>query len=94
MNVAAARPLLIPPVFVLAGFIGLFTSLPALGLTPSEVFSRAKDSIYIVRSLDAAGSTMTQGSAVLLPSGKVGTNCHVLQRGEKFASNKADGKQM
>jgi len=61
----------------------MFT-LCAEALSPSEVFERVKDSVVVVRSLDANGKSITQGSGVFLPSGKVGTNCHVVKNGVSF----------
>ena len=53
-------------------------------LTPSQVFDKVKDSVVVVKTLDANGKTIDQGSGVLLPSGKIGTNCHVLRNGARF----------
>ncbi len=53
-------------------------------LTPSQVFDKVKDSVVVVKTLDANGKTIGQGSGVLLPSGKIGTNCHVLRNGARF----------
>lgn len=61
----------------------MFT-LCAEALSPSQVFEKVKDSVVVVRSLDANGKSITQGSGVFLPSGKVGTNCHVVKNGVSF----------
>jgi tetratricopeptide (TPR) repeat protein len=53
-------------------------------LSPSQVFNKVKDSVVVVKSLDAKGMTIGQGSGVLLPSGKIGTNCHVVESGARF----------
>ncbi len=53
-------------------------------LTPSQVFDKVKGSVVVVKALDAKGQTITQGSGVLLPSGKIGTNCHVVKNGIRF----------
>lgn len=53
-------------------------------LSPSQVFDKVKDSVVVVKTLDAKGKTISQGSGVLLPSGKVGTNCHVVENGARF----------
>ncbi len=68
---------------------GLFLTLAihAFGvqaLTPGQVFIKAKDSVVVVKALDAKGRTIAQGSGVLLPSGKIGTNCHVVKNSERF----------
>jgi tetratricopeptide (TPR) repeat protein len=63
-----------------------FLMLPtqAQALTPSEVFERVQESVFVVRSFDAQDKPMSFGSAVLLPSGKIATNCHVLEGGTRF----------
>ena len=53
-------------------------------LTPSQVFDKVKDSVVVVKTLDAKGKAIGQGSGVLLPSGKIGTNCHVVENGARF----------
>lgn len=67
-----------------------FLSALALGssaahaLTPSQVFDAVKDSIVVIKSLDAKGEETAMGSGVLLPSGKIATNCHVIKDGARF----------
>ena len=56
----------------------------AHALTPDQVFERVKDSIVIVRTLDKNFEDVKFGSGVLLPSGNIGTNCHVIKGGEYF----------
>jgi hypothetical protein len=53
-------------------------------LSPSQVFDKVKDSVVVVKTLDANGKAIGQGSGVLLPSGKIGTNCHVVKNGASF----------
>ena len=53
-------------------------------LSPSQVFDKVKDSVIVVRTLGATGKTISQGSGVMLPSGKIGTNCHVVANGTRF----------
>lgn len=53
-------------------------------LTPSQVFDRVKDSVVVVKTFNAKGVNTTLGSGVLLPSGKIGTNCHVVKNGATF----------
>src|SRR5713226_5239011 len=53
-------------------------------LTPSQVFDTVKDSVVVVKTFGAKGAIIGQGSGVLLPSGKIGTNCHVLKDGARF----------
>lgn len=53
-------------------------------LTPSQVFDAVKDSVVVIKSLDAKGKQTAMGSGVLLPSGKIATNCHVIKDGIDF----------
>ncbi|MEQ1837381.1 MAG: trypsin-like peptidase domain-containing protein [Candidatus Nitrotoga sp.] len=64
----------------------MFFALPlsALALTPSEVFEQVKDSVFVVKTFDALGKQKGMGSAVLLPTGKIATNCHVIEGGVRF----------
>ena len=48
-------------------------------LTPSQVFDAVKDSVVVIKSLDGKGEEAARGSGVLLPSGKIATNCHVIK---------------
>lgn len=59
----------------------LLTILPvsAHALTPAQIFNKVKDSIVVVLTFDAQGEPKSQGSGVILPSGKVATNCHVIE---------------
>src|SRR3990167_6833247 len=66
------------------GLLLLSSAIPAFALTPSEAFERGKDSVLVVKALDAHGSPKSQGSGVLLPNGNVATNCHVVRNGERF----------
>ncbi len=53
-------------------------------LTPDQVFDKVKDSIVVVKSLDAQSKVKGQGSGVLLPSGKIATNCHIVEGGASY----------
>lgn len=63
-----------------------FAALPstALALTPSQIFDKVKDSVVVVKTVNEKGETISQGSGVLLPSGKIATNCHVVENGAQF----------
>jgi hypothetical protein len=60
--------------------------LPILGYarTPDEVFDKVKDSIFVVRTRDVHGKIKKQGSGVLISSGRVVTNYHVVKGGVSF----------
>lgn len=53
-------------------------------LSPSQVFDRVKDSVVVVKTFNVRGENISLGSGVLLPSGKIGTNCHVVKNGASF----------
>jgi Flp pilus assembly protein TadD len=59
-------------------------ALGVQALSPVQVFNKVKDSVVVVKTLDAKGKTIGQGSGVVLPSGKIGTNCHVVENGTRF----------
>jgi serine protease Do len=76
----------IPSVLKLIVVVFFLSILPVLGyaLTPDQVFDKVKDSIVLVKTLDAQGKVEGQGSGVLLPSGKIATNCHVVEGGASY----------
>jgi hypothetical protein len=51
---------------------------------PAQVFDKVKDAVVVVKTLDARGKVKGQGSGVLLPSGRVATNCHVVEGGVSY----------
>ena len=59
-------------------------SLPGHALTPTQVFDKVKNSVVVVKTLDAQGKVELLGSGVLLPSGKIATNCHVVEGGVSY----------
>jgi tetratricopeptide (TPR) repeat protein len=69
-------------------------SMPSYALTPGQVFEKVKDAVVVVKTLDSRGKVKAQGSGVLISSGRVATNCHVIEesafyqvgRGEQFIS--------
>ncbi len=62
----------------------LVLTFSAEALSPSQVFEKVKDSVVVVKALDVKGKVIAQGSGVLMPSGKIGTNCHVVKNGTLF----------
>lgn len=68
----------------LACFAFISQPLTTLALTPSQVFDKVKDSVVVVKTLNEEGDAISQGSGVLLPSGKIATNCHVVKNGVRF----------
>ncbi len=61
-------------------------------LTPAQVFDKVKDAVVIVETLDAQGKVKSQGSGVLISSGKIATNCHVVEGGVSYLVGR--GKQL
>ena len=54
-------------------------SVQASALTPDQVFAKVKDSVIIVKTFDAKGNAISQGSGVSLPSGKIFFIFHVVK---------------
>ena len=52
------------------------------------MFDQVKDGVVIIKTLDAKGEEKSQGSGVLLPSGKIATNCHVVKDGIRFEAGR------
>jgi len=46
----------------------------------------------VLKTLDANSNLKNQGSGVLLPSGKIATNCHVVEGGASYQVGR--GKQL
>ena len=84
----------IPPLIRLIGAVFLLTILPMPGhaLTPDQVFDKVKDSVVVVKTLDAQGNLEKQGSGVLVSSDRVATNCHVVEGGVSYQVGR--GKQL
>jgi tetratricopeptide (TPR) repeat protein len=57
----------------------------ALALTGSQVYERVKDSVVVVMATDRAGKPAGQGSGVVLPSGYIVTNYHVVKAATRLA---------
>jgi len=83
----------IPSVIRLIGTVFFLAILPMLShaLTPGQVFDKVKDSVVVVKILDAQGKVKGQGSGVILPFCKVATNCHVVEGGSSYQVGR--GKQ-
>ncbi len=78
----------------LVGAVFFLSILPVPGhaLTPGQVFDKVKDAVVVVKTLNVQGKLKTQGSGVLLPSGRVATNCHVVEGGVSYQVGQ--GKQL
>ena len=60
----------------------------AVALTPAEVFSIASPSIVVVRALDKKLRDIASGSGVVIRSGLIATNCHVLNAGTHYLAGR------
>jgi len=85
MNGKVSRPKKMT-ILRLVGVAFFFTILPVAGhaLTPGQVFDKVKDAVVVVKNLDAQGKLKAQGSGVLVSSGRVATNCHVIEGGGSY----------
>lgn len=63
-----------------------FATIPAQlnALTPDQVFDKVKDAIVVVKTLDSKGGLKSQGSGVIISSGKIATNSHVVEGGASY----------
>ena len=66
--------------------LALWAALPqaALALTASQVYEQVKDSVVVVKAYDQKGKPVGLGSGVMLPSGDVITNYHVVKAGVRY----------
>jgi Flp pilus assembly protein TadD len=73
--------------------LALIAALPpsALALTASQVYEQVKDSVVVVKAYDQKGTLAGLGSGVMLPSGDVITNYHVVKAGVRYTVGR--GKQ-
>jgi len=86
------HPLLVAT--LLLGFAGVARAMP-----PTEVFAKVSPSVVVVEGLDVDDRPTGQGSGVVVRTGVVATNCHVLKdadaykvrhRGRTFAAQLRD----
>ena len=59
--------------------------LPAIAKSPQQIFSEAANSIVIVNTFNSQGRLQLQGSGVIFETGKVVTNCHVVEKGDSIS---------
>lgn len=62
----------------------LLWPVPAWAATASQVFEKVKDSVVVVKAYDRQGKPVGLGSGVVLPSGEVATNFHVVKEGVRL----------
>jgi len=73
--------------------IALAAWLPSLAfaMTPSQVYESVKDSVVVVKVYDRQGKQTGLASGVMLPSGDIITNYHVVKAGVRYTVGR--GKQ-
>jgi len=78
MNISSVLKLIVAVFFL--------TTLPVQvhALTPDQVFEKVKDAIVVVKTFDSKGKLKGLGSGVLISSGKVATNSHVVKGGSSY----------
>jgi len=78
MNITSVLKLIVAVFF--------FATIPAQlnALTPDQVFDKVKDAIVVVKTLDSKGGLKSQGSGVIISSGKIATNSHVVEGGASY----------
>ena len=59
-------------------------------LEPQQILDKASLSIVVVESLDAGGTVIAVGSGVVIATGEVVTNCHIIEAGVKWQVKKAN----
>jgi hypothetical protein len=66
--------------------IALAAWLPSLAfaMTPSQVYERVQDSVLVVKVGDQQGRLVSSGSGIVLPSGDIITNYHVVEAGVRY----------
>jgi tetratricopeptide (TPR) repeat protein len=77
---------------IAAVFFIVFLPVLAHALSSTRVFDKVKNSVVVVKVLDPQGEVIGLGSGVMLPSGKIVTNCHVAKRGASYEVGR--GKQL
>jgi serine protease Do len=73
---------------LLAFLLGLMACDPARALEPDAIFAKVAPSVWTVTATDAQGSNTSQGSAVVVGSGRLVTSCQVLARMARFQVTK------
>ena len=69
----------------IAALLPFFTFSVVEAKTAIEVFEQASNSVVVVFNYNAAGEAQSQGSGVIMPSGDVVTNCHVIKNASRLS---------
>jgi len=78
--------LLLPRFSLLGVFLLFFCTLffEAEAKTAAEVFHEVSASVVVIYNYDAGGKLQSRGSGIVLPSGNVATNYHVIEKAGKL----------
>ena len=79
-----------PKIFLAIALAAWLPSL-AFAMTPSQVYESVKDSVVVVKVYDRQGKQTGLASGVMLPSGDIVTNYHVVKAGMRYTVGR--GKQ-
>jgi serine protease Do len=76
-----------------AAFAFAFAACPlaaqAAGLTPDAFYSKTSPSVWLVKTFDADGLALREGSAVVVAPDTLLTNCHVLAKAKRVSVRRA-----
>ena len=67
-------------IFAIILLITFFSAVDVAARTAAEIFEKASRSVVVVRIYDEKGKAIGLGSGVVLPSGDVATNFHVVEK--------------
>jgi len=62
----------------------------AFAMTPGQVYESVKDSVVVVKAYDRQGKQVGLGSGVMLPSGDIITNYHVVKAGARYTVGRGE----
>ncbi len=63
-------------------------------LTAQQLFERVRNSIVVVRAYNSGGQMNSQGSGVILPFGRIVTNCHVIANASTIEIGQGEEKSL
>jgi len=53
-------------------------------MAPDQVYEKVKDSVVVIKAYSNTGQLVGLGSGVILPSGSIVTNYHVIKMGSRY----------
>lgn len=76
--------------FALLLLILIASATEVWALEPEKLFEKVSPSIVIVVTMNSSGKPVSQGSGVVVASGEITTNCHVLEDGTRYQVKQAN----